>query len=132
MAFLRTECETRGATVLCKRMQQYQKLYLDRRAITDATHIFDGLDDFATHVAHMRLGAFVTQPTNWPPTESNRDQFPDTLLYRVALQWLFEDRAHRRALEQEGRKKRGARRDDVGSFPSVQYNRWLTFSTGTD
>jgi CCR4-NOT complex subunit CAF16 len=116
MTFLKTECETRGATVLCKSMNRRQQLLLTSHVIVDATHIFDGLDDFATHVAHMRLGAFVTQPTNWPPTESNRDQFPDTLLYRVALQWLSDDRTHRRALEQEGRKKRGARRNEVSLF----------------
>jgi CCR4-NOT complex subunit CAF16 len=55
----------------------------------------------------------VTQPTNWPPTAENRDQLPDTLLYRVALKWLADDRQKRRALEAEGRKKRGAR-ENVG------------------
>jgi hypothetical protein len=85
----------------------------------DATHIFDGLDDFATHVAHMRLGAFATPPTAWPPSAADAAAFGDTLLYRVALRWLGEDRAHRRALEQGGgRKKRGARHDEVRS-PSV-------------
>ena len=80
--------------------------------MTDATHIFDGLDNFPTHVAHMRLGSFVTLPTAWP--------FPDvttkglnTRLYSVALQWLKEDRAHRAELEKSGRKKRGAKTTEV-------------------
>lgn len=82
----------------------------------DATHIFDGLNSFPTHVAHMRFGSFVTSPTAWPitPTSSLAVQFPtSTTLYNVALQWLKEDRDHRRELENQGRKKRGARRDEV-------------------
>ena len=82
----------------------------------DATHIFDGLNDFPTHVAHMRFGSFVTPPTPWPITETSplTEQFPpSTLLYHVALQWLKEDREHRRELEKNGRKVRGARRDQV-------------------
>ena len=80
--------------------------------MSDATHIFDGLDNFPTHVAHMRLGSFVTLPTAWP--------FPDvttqglnTRLYSVALQWLKEDRTHRAELEKGGRKKRGAKTTEV-------------------
>jgi CCR4-NOT complex subunit CAF16 len=84
-------------------------------ARTDATHIFDGLDDcaFATHVAHMHLGAFVTEPISWPEAGADAPTLPGNTLYRVALQWLREDRDRRRALEQDGRKKRGARRDQV-------------------
>jgi hypothetical protein len=36
-----------------------------------------------------------------------------THIFNVALQWLKEDRVHRRELENQGRKKRGARRDEV-------------------
>lgn len=82
----------------------------------DATHIFDGLNNFPTHIAHMRLGSFVTPPTSWPitPTSSLFSQFlQSTTLYNVALQWLKEDRDHRRELEGQGKKTRGARRDEV-------------------
>lgn len=59
----------------------------------------------------MRLGSFVQQPITWPPaTEGTRSS---TLLYDVALQWLAEDRAHRKELERQGRKVRGARREEV-------------------
>jgi len=83
----------------------------------DATHIFDGLDDFPTHVAHMRLGSFVTEPSPWPITQESAlaAQFPPaTTLFKVALQWLREDKVYREALEKQGIKKtRGARRNEV-------------------
>ena len=79
----------------------------------DATHIFDGLNNFPTHIAHMRLGSFVQQPTAWPPVSAEGAQ-SGTLLYDIALKWLANDRTHRRNLEtHEGRKLRGARRDQV-------------------
>jgi CCR4-NOT complex subunit CAF16 len=82
---------------------------------SDATHIFDGLNDFPTHVAHMRFGSFVVEPTPWPmSTEPSKDGYANSSLYTVALQWLREDRKHRIELERQGEKKqRGARRDEV-------------------
>jgi CCR4-NOT complex subunit CAF16 len=83
--------------------------------ISDATHIFDGLNDFPTHVAHMRFGSFVVEPTSWPmSSDPRKDGFANSSLYTVALQWLKEDREHRIELERQGEKKqRGARRDEV-------------------
>lgn len=86
---------------------------------SDATHIFDGLDAFPTHVAHMRLGTFVTAPTTWP--------FPNiitngtaTRLYSIALHWLREDREYRRELEGQGRKRRGAKSQEVSIWASAR------------
>ena len=83
----------------------------------DATHIFDGLDDFPTHIAHMRLGSLVTEPSPWPITQESvlAAQFPPaTTLFKVALQWLRKDKDYREALEKQGIKKtRGARRNEV-------------------
>lgn len=81
-------------------------LFISAHLQVDATHIFDGLDSFPTHVAHMRFGSFVIDPTPWPS--------PSTLgLYHMALQWLREDRKYRFELERKGRKIRGARRNEV-------------------
>ncbi|KAF8639728.1 hypothetical protein AX17_000990 [Amanita inopinata Kibby_2008] len=94
--FLKHDSETRGSTIVY------------------ATHIFDGLNDFPTHVTHMRLGSMVTSPSPWPilPASPLSVKFaPSTPLYNVALCWLREDRDHRRELEKSGRKSRGARRD---------------------
>jgi len=76
---------------------------------TDATHIFDGLGSFPTHIAHMRFGSFVQEPTSWPSGFVDGHQAPT--LYNTALQWLKEDRDYRRILETQGRKGRGARNE---------------------
>lgn len=54
LSFLTEETKTRGATIIY------------------ATHIFDGLQNFPTHVVHMRHGTTTTQePITWPPTQSD-------------------------------------------------------------
>ncbi|KAI0658559.1 P-loop containing nucleoside triphosphate hydrolase protein [Cubamyces menziesii] len=112
LRFLKRDSETRGATILY------------------ATHIFDGLNDFPTHVAHMHLGTFLMEPKPWPFSNPSAegivsvDLGPKPTLYAVALQWLSEDRDRRRALENQGRKRRGARRDDVPSDSETFYRKY--------
>ena len=60
----------------------------------------------------MRLGSFLAEPTPWPFNSSETTN--DLTLYHVALQWLKEDRDHRRELEKQGYKSRGARRNVRG------------------
>ena len=88
--------------------------------MADATHIFDGLNTFPTHVTHMRLGAFVSNPIPWTPQSPLQDPIivsisSGSTLHALALLWLKEDREFRRELEKKGRKTRGAKRDDVPS-----------------
>ncbi|KAI0940273.1 hypothetical protein AcV5_001426 [Taiwanofungus camphoratus] len=112
LTFLKTDSETRGATILY------------------ATHIFDGLNDFPTHVAHMHLGTFLSQPTSWPlapeamakTVSVNLGSKPP--LYKLALQWLREDRERRHVLENQGRKTRGARRDEVPNDSETFYKKY--------
>lgn len=118
LEFLKLDSEARGATIICKSLyplplSRFNSHILPPNAL-DATHIFDGLNDFPTHVAHLRLGAFVQPPTPWNTGDESRGN-----LYDTALQWLAEDRAHRRQLERNGRKTRGARRNAVSNFASV-------------
>lgn len=87
----------------------------------DATHIFDGLNDFPTHLVHMRFGTFVTTPTSRIPTglyQPGNSTSAPTPLYGIALQWLKEDREFRRELEKQGQKVRGARRNEASIFQS--------------
>jgi len=100
LTFLRNDSTARGATILY------------------ATHIYDGLTSglCPTHVAHMRLGSFSTEPTPWPVN--------NTTLYQTALQWLKEDRDHRRELEKRGRKSRGARRNGVPTDSETFYKKY--------
>ncbi|TRM67603.1 P-loop containing nucleoside triphosphate hydrolase protein [Schizophyllum amplum] len=102
--FLVKDSEERGSTIIY------------------ATHIFDGLNTFPTHVAHMRLGEFVSPPKPWTPGTSSET------LYAVALRWLREDRAHRLALEKEGKKPRGARRDETVPSDSETFYRKYDYS----
>jgi CCR4-NOT complex subunit CAF16 len=99
LSFLRSESESRGATILY------------------ATHIFDGLSamDFPTHVIHMRDGAIV----------GFEDGDVGTLdLYTLALRWLKEDWEERARQEKEGvRKKRGRRGLDVPSDSETFYKK---------
>lgn len=88
--------------------------------LTDATHIFDGLGNFPTHVGHMRLGSFVTEPTPWPFGEEKATEH-SSALYGVALRWLRDDREHRRELEKNGRKLRGARPNEVSAHAAILF-----------
>ena len=68
----------------------------------------------------MRFGSFITAPVPWPITNDHvlKDTFPiSTTLYDVGLQWLKDDRDFRRGLENQGRKLRGARRNEVCMIP---------------
>ncbi|CUA76924.1 putative ABC transporter ATP-binding protein C20G4,01 [Schizosaccharomyces pombe 972h-] [Rhizoctonia solani] len=96
--FLKEESETRGATILY------------------ATHIFDGLNTFPTHVAHMRFGQFVSEPAPWLQQQT-APNLPSpasgSTLHALALRWLKEDREFRQREEAAGRlnKTRGAKPD---------------------
>ncbi|KAG2013690.1 ABC transporter [Coprinopsis cinerea AmutBmut pab1-1] len=92
-----------------------------KATILYATHIFDGLNDFPTHVAHMRFGTFVEPPITWPL--SSLGEAKSSPLYNVALRWLQEDREERRRLEKQGRKMRGARRDQTVPSDSETFYR---------
>ncbi|KAI6034161.1 hypothetical protein PISMIDRAFT_670746 [Pisolithus microcarpus 441] len=108
LTFLRNDSTARGATILY------------------ATHIFDGLNSFPTHVAHMRLGYFVTEPMPWPCASSAVS--PSISLYHTALAWLKEDREHRRELERLGRKTRGARKSETVPTDSETFYKKYDYS----
>jgi len=112
LQFLKRDSEERGATIIY------------------ATHIFDGLNQFPTHIAHMSFGRLVTPPSPWPiPSDSPLSaQFGSSTLYFVALKWLQEDREYRRELERQGRKMRGARRDEPVPSDSETFYRKYDYS----
>jgi len=92
--FLTQESKDRGATIIY------------------ATHIFDGLDEFPTHIAHMRDGSFVIPPVPWPFSGgAGTGLGSGSRLYTIALAWLKEDQEVRRAAEKAGMvpKTRGSR-----------------------
>ncbi|KAF7332160.1 p-loop containing nucleoside triphosphate hydrolase protein [Mycena kentingensis (nom. inval.)] len=113
LKFLKQDSEERGATILY------------------ATHIFDdGLNLFPTHIAHMAFGSFVIPPCAWPPEPGSElgKRFANTSLYKVALEWLREDRERRRVLEKNGLKERGARRNQTVPSDSETFYRKYDYS----
>ncbi|KAG8914257.1 CCR4-NOT regulatory complex component [Tulasnella sp. 417] len=121
LAFLKAESESRDATILY------------------ATHIFDGISHFPTHVAHMRDGAFL-ETLSWPPPPLAAASGPSTddedvmemragsALHGVALKWLKEDREVRRQAEASGvlKRTRGARAaTDVPTDSETFYKKWV-------
>ncbi|KAJ9121539.1 hypothetical protein QFC22_002157 [Naganishia vaughanmartiniae] len=92
LAFLIKESEERGATIVY------------------ATHIFDGLQSFPTHICHLQLGRTPTPLISWPIEKSSEVKHSHSDLLEIALEWLTEDRDLRRKMEKEkGKKSRGAR-----------------------
>ncbi|KAJ9111527.1 hypothetical protein QFC20_002499 [Naganishia adeliensis] len=105
LAFLIKESEERGATIVY------------------ATHIFDGLQSFPTHICHLQLGRTPSPLLTWPitnPAESGSEaKHSHSDLLEIALEWLTEDRNLRRRLEKEkGKKSRGARKTDTRDMKS--------------
>eukprot|EP00195_Chlamydomonas_chlamydogama_P007926 CAMPEP_0202896574 /NCGR_PEP_ID=MMETSP1392-20130828/5558_1 /ASSEMBLY_ACC=CAM_ASM_000868 /TAXON_ID=225041 /ORGANISM="Chlamydomonas chlamydogama, Strain SAG 11-48b" /LENGTH=299 /DNA_ID=CAMNT_0049581983 /DNA_START=97 /DNA_END=996 /DNA_ORIENTATION=- len=77
--FFREECEERGATILY------------------ATHIFDGLENWITHMAYMENGKFVKGgPTSSIPEVSQASSSGKKLLH-VVEEWLASERDKRHA-----------------------------------
>jgi CCR4-NOT complex subunit CAF16 len=111
--FLKSETETRGASVFY------------------ATHIFDGLDRFPTHVCHLQLGQTLSPKLiEWPvqPGAEYADISKEVMakmedpnrvgsrLFEVAMSWLVEDKRKRVELEQagvDGFRTRGASKQET-------------------
>merc|ERR1711966_434819 len=77
LAYLKEETESRGATILY------------------ATHIFDGLDHWATHLAHIQTGGVVRKLGRLDEFEELNEQFAKGCtapLMRVVEGWLRAER----------------------------------------
>jgi CCR4-NOT complex subunit CAF16 len=114
LEFLIEESETRGATIVY------------------ATHIFDGLHTFPTHICHLQLGKTPSDLLPWPLPSSSTKPLDETKkndevgklvsaievpdgrysdLLKVVLGWLREDRDLRREKEKAKGRMRGARKE---------------------
>ncbi|KAI5479768.1 CCR4-NOT complex subunit CAF16 [Pseudohyphozyma bogoriensis] len=124
LAFLKHECATRHASILY------------------ATHIFDGLDSFPTHLCHIQLGSTIPpSPLAWPITEKGTEGIPEGVwekmedprrvgsrMMEVALGWLEEDRQERikREVGVGGVRKRGPKEKETDSekfYKQYDYSR---------
>jgi len=84
LEYLKQETETRGATILY------------------ATHIFDGLDHWATHLAHIQTGGIMRKVGTLEEFPELTEQFEansTSPLMRVVEGWLRAERRHVQAME---------------------------------
>lgn len=97
LSFLQKETEERGAQVVY------------------ATHIFDGLSDWPTHVVHMHGGKVLTAETYEELLASNKDEYRGTKgtpLLEIALAWLKQD------LQVRGQRKPKQKWSEVAGNPA--------------
>ena len=81
-----------------------QPLLLKTVLIPDATHIFDGLSKFPSHIAHLQLGTTPRPTREWSSSEHRMED-----LFNLALEWIREDRDLRRIKEKSKGRTRGPR-----------------------
>ncbi|PRT53843.1 putative ABC transporter ATP-binding protein C20G4.01 [Wickerhamiella sorbophila] len=77
LEFLKTETETRHCQIVY------------------ATHIFDGLMGWPSHIVHMHLGQALEAATTEAVLKKYQNSGPNSRLLQVALQWLQEDLTRR-------------------------------------
>ena len=118
ISFLVSETVNRGATIVCEsvswlcpsrhsrplpqRHDQQRSTLTECPYRADATHIFDGLSAFPTHICHLQLGATPRPLHIYDRQTSNSED-----LFKLALGWIREDRDLRRIKEKEKGRQRG-------------------------
>ena len=88
LQFLREECEERGATVIY------------------STHILDGLDDWPSHLLHIKGGKlnFCGEIGKAPGAEALRglsEQGASGSLFTLVKKWLLDERAEKKVAEMD-------------------------------
>ena len=88
LQFLREECEERGATVIY------------------STHILDGLDDWPSHLLHIKGGKlnFCGEISKAPGAEALRgqsEQGASGSLFTLVKKWLLDERAEKKVAEMD-------------------------------
>jgi CCR4-NOT complex subunit CAF16 len=83
--------------------------------LTDATHIYDHIETFPTHISHLRLGTTPDEMVTYTPTSTITEDAEGAEAKRgellgIALRWLKEDREVRKQRDKERGKERGAKR----------------------
>jgi CCR4-NOT complex subunit CAF16 len=114
--FLKQETEQRGATIVY------------------ATHIFDGVGDWASHICHMSNGTVrVMQPLDEVAelaalrAEHQRAGYGDSPLLRLVETWLraeFEERKQLRRMHVAEPPNEIERKKDMREYGDKYYNYW--------
>jgi hypothetical protein len=80
----------------------------------DATHIYDHIETFPTHICHLRLGRTPDEMVTYTPSstimeDSVAAEEKRGELLGIALKWLREDREIRKQRDKERGRERGAK-----------------------
>lgn len=105
LAFFKRECEERGATIVY------------------ATHIFDGLEPWITHLAYVSEGTLVK---GGPVAEFEELRVPGRKLLRTVDTWLRTERDGKRAKGTEPAHEAEKRTHTTDPFSSA-YGRHMAF-----
>ncbi|KAI9223921.1 P-loop containing nucleoside triphosphate hydrolase protein [Blastocladiella britannica] len=114
--FLQREAEVRGATIIY------------------ATHIFDGMLDWPTHVARMRHGEILsTTPFASLVADAKLPTSYDSPLLRIVEGWLRDDRKYRELHNLgDGEKKERTKWDDLKDDMRKNGDRYYDYWTRAD
>jgi hypothetical protein len=91
----------------------------------DATHIYDHIETFPTHICHLRLGRTPDELVTYTPSstimeDSVAAEEKRGELLGIALKWLRDDRDVRKQRDKERGTERGAKRQgDVSSISAT-------------
>ncbi len=105
LAFFKRECEERGATIVY------------------ATHIFDGLEPWLTHLAYVSDGKLIK---GGPVTDFEELRVPGRKLLRTVDTWLRTERDGKRAKGTEPAHEAESRTHTSDPFSSA-YGRHMAF-----
>jgi CCR4-NOT complex subunit CAF16 len=142
LAFLVKESKERGATIVCefgsasKRCSTVPSslallarsdlivLNRSRAPSSDATHIYDHIETFPTHICHLRLGRTPDELVTYTPSstimeDSVAAEEKRGELLGIALKWLRDDRDVRKQRDKERGTERGAKRQGDVSLTSI-------------
>lgn len=113
LEFLKRETESRGCQIVY------------------ATHIFDGLMGWPSHIVHMHLGQVLEAETTAAVLDKYKSSGPNSQLLQVALKWLQQD------LDARGQRKKRTwqevRASVEGSLDhSDNFNRYFKLTRGRE
>jgi len=138
LAFLVKESKERGATIVCEYelIRQLHSLSSCSSSmvlclstniplLADATHIYDHIETFPTHICHLRLGRTPDELVTYTPSstimeDSVAAEEKRGELLGIALKWLRDDRDVRKQRDKERGTERGAKRQgDVSPISAI-------------
>lgn len=107
MRFLEKETVSRGATIVY------------------ATHIFDGISEWATHIAHIAQKKLELKVVNAEFWQESNVPSSDSKLLKIVEGWLRKDKQASRNVPQDSQKTRWeVLSENMAKYGDKYYNYW--------